>query len=346
MKNLALRTITAITLLALAQSAFAITASGMPITSEIPDLEEQIDGSIKPEFPNPGDKVTITLEAYGTDLNRASIRWQVDGAEVQSGKGLKSLSVVAGDIGKKQTITATIVPVNGLPVTKTFYVSPQSIDLIWQSDTYTPPFYRGKAMFTPQEKVTLVAMPNLASGGARVSPSDITYKWKKDFVVQGKVSGYGARTFSYKGDILMQPVNIGLEASVESGDTAAIYTELAPTFPEVYLYEQSPIYGTLYNRGMSGAFDFGTAVERSIAAYPYFFGAANRNSPALAYSWTLNGSPINVAEDQNTMTFRNSENIEGESQIGVSVKNTSNFLEQASDATLINFKKPSKTISL
>ncbi len=346
MKNLVLKTLAGVIVFAIAQSALAITAN-TPITSEITDLQEQIDSTIKPEFPNPGDKVTISLEAYGTDLNRASIKWTVNGSEVQSGKGLKSLTVIAGELGQKQTITATIVPVNGFPITKIFYVNPQSIDLIWQSDTYTPPFYRGKAMFSPQERVTLVAMPNLVSAnGSRISPNNVTYKWKRDFVVQGKLSGFGAQTFSYKGDILMQPVNIGLEASIDSGDTAAIYIELAPTFPEVHLYEHSPIYGTLYNREMSGAFEFGSAAERTLIASPYFFGADQRGSPTLDYSWFLNSNQINVPEGQNSITFRNTDNLEGEAQIGVSVKNNSNFLEQASKGTLINFKKPSRAISL
>ncbi|MFA6050484.1 MAG: hypothetical protein WC761_04790 [Candidatus Paceibacterota bacterium] len=346
-KEWQLKTLILTSLLALSQSAFALTAADLPIPTQIPDLDEQVEGTMTPQYPSPGEKVVITLEAYGTDLNRATIVWSINGSETLRGKGQKSLSLVAGSLGESQVIKAAISPVNGIPVTKTFYVNPQSIDVVWQADTYTPPFYRGKAMFSPQTKVTLVAMPNLIDqNGSQVDPGSVIYKWKKDFVVLGKNSGYGAQTLSYKGDILMQPVNIGIEASIEGGNTAATYLDLAPTSPIVGLYEQSPIYGTLYNKEVSGTFDFGNSSEKNILVVPYFFSEKGKKTFSLAYEWSINGSIINVPSDQNTMTLRNSENLEGQSQIGVTVSNTENFLEGASGSTLINFKKSSKATSL
>jgi len=346
-KEWQLKTLILVTFLALSQSAFALTAADLPIPTQIPDLEEQVEGTMNPQYPSPGEKVTITLEAYGTDLNQAMIVWSINGTETLRGRGQKVLSLVAGSLGESQIIRAAISPINGIPVTKTFYVNPQSIDIVWQADTYIPPFYRGKAMFSPQTKVTLVAMPNIADqNGAQVSPSDVVYKWKKDFVVLGKNSGYGAQTLSYIGDILMQPVNIGIEASINSGNTAATYLDLAPTSPILGLYEQSPIYGTLYNREISGIFDFGNSSEKNILVVPYFFSAESKASFSLAYEWSINGSIINVPSDQSTMTLRNSENLEGQSQIGVTVSNEKNFLEGASGSTLINFKKSSRPTSL
>lgn len=346
-KKLQLKTLILAASFAFAQSAFAITAADLPIPTQIPDLEEQIDGSMTPSYPAPGEKVTIVLEAYGTDLNSATIVWSVNGTETLRGKGQKTFSTVAGKLGEQQVIRASILPLNGLSVTKTFYVNPQSVDVIWQADTYTPPFYRGKAMFSPQTKVTLVAMPNVINqNGTQVNPGEATYKWKKDFVVQGKNSGYGAQTFSYKGDILMQPVNIGLEVSIEGGNTAETYLDLAPTSPEIGMYEQSPIYGTLYNREVSIGLDFANSSERSILAIPYFFGTASRKSDKLSYEWAINGTKISVPTSQNTMTFRNSENLDGRSEIGVLISNTDNFLEGALSGTIINFKKSSRATSL
>ncbi len=41
------------------------------------------------------------------------------------------------------------------------------------------------------------------------------------------------------------------------------------------------------------------------------------------------------------MTFRNTENIDGKSQVGVTVTNTTNFLEEIQKTILINFQKNS-----
>jgi len=341
--KLQLKIFTTLTLFAIATSAYAISAADLPITSQIPDLEEQVEVNVEPKYPGPGEQVKITLEAYGTDLNRASISWSVDGKETLVGKGQRALMVTAGKLGENKVVVAKILPVNGLPITKTLNINAQSVDIVWESDTYTPPFYRGKAMFTPQENVKLVAMPNLIStAGVQVSPSAVTYKWKRDYEVLGDESGYGAQTINYKGDLLMLGTNIGMEASIEGGGTAASYIDLDPTSPEIFLYENSPIYGILWNKEISRGLDFGATPEKGVTAIPYFFGVPSRVNTTLTYSWYINGTKIAVPKTQNEMTFRNSEDLEGLSQINVGVNNSKNLLQQSSGGTVINFKKPGK----
>ncbi len=342
-KKIYLNTAVLLILVILSGGASAIAAQSLPIPTQIPDLEEQVEGTMKPQYPSPGETVNISLEAYGTDLNRALITWSVNGTVSIKAIGQKTFTVKALKLGEKQTVTATILPIQGVPIVKIFYINPQSIDIVWQSDTYTPPFYRGKAMFSPQAKVTIVALPNLINGaGSLVAPGNLTYKWKKDFVVQGSKSGYGIQTFSYKGDILMQPVNIGLEVSLDGGNTASTYIDMKPTEPEIGIYEDSPLYGILWNRELALGLDFGNTAERNVSVIPYFFGVESKSSPELSYIWSINGSEISVPENQNSMTFRNSENLEGRSQIGVLVSNNLNLLESASGGLIINFKKTAK----
>ena len=38
-------------------------------------------------------------------------------------------------------------------------VNAQSVDLLWQGETYVPPFYKGKSLWSDQSRITLFAIP-------------------------------------------------------------------------------------------------------------------------------------------------------------------------------------------
>lgn len=330
----------AIAILALfyASATSAITASEFSIPTQIPDLEEQIDIAIEPKFPKPGETVKLTLEAFGIDLNTSSISWSINGKSSLSGKGQKSVSFVAGKSGQATNVEVKIAPTNSKGITRAFTVSPQTVDIIWEARTYTPPFYRGKALYSPQENVKFVAMPYAV--GRTANPDVVAYKWSQDYEVQGSKSGVGAQSFAYKGGILMLPVNILVSATDQNGNVAENYLALAPFSPQIGLYEESPLYGILWNNELSGGFNFGDKEERTVAAYPYHFGASGKASANLSYSWAINGYEISVPTSQGSMTFRNTKGEEGKSIIGVAIKNNGNFLESAESGTTINFEKP------
>ncbi len=148
-------------------------------------------------------------------------------------------------------------------------------------------------------------------------------------------------TFKYTGDIISKPSDFVVDVSDGNGTTAENYMAIAPTDPEVYIYENNSRYGILFNKELSSLFDLGTNQEGSLSVYPFFFGATDRSSKNLQYTWTINNTPIEVPTNQNDMTFRNTENIDGKSQVGVTVTNTTNFLEEIQKTILINFQKNS-----
>lgn len=320
-------------------------AANLPIPTQIPDLQEQISTDVSPSSPKPGEEITITLSAFGTDLNAANISWTVNGATVKSGKGERILKVTAGKSGTAMTVAAIIEPLNGNTITKIFTINPATVDLLWEARTYTPPFYKGKALFSPQENVIFVAMPNITNtSGVKANPSKITYTWRQDTRVVGDRSGYGVNAFAYKGRILASPVIIAVTASDENDLTAESYISLSPTNTIMALYEDSSLYGMLFNTELSGGFDFGDKEERTLAAYPYYFGINGKSDTDLSYIWTINGTQINVPEYQNEMTLRNSTGEAGISIIGSSITSNANILEGSDTQTSVNFAKPSSKV--
>lgn len=305
------------------------------IPTQIPDLEEQVDISIDPKYPKPGDPVSIKLEAYGIDLNNSEITWTNGSKVLLQGKGEKTLQTTVGKEGQNMTITARIVPPNSKELERTITINPQNVDILWESKTYTPPFYRGKALFSPQETLKLVAIPNQIDGAKAI------YKWTEDDEVHADRSGFGVNTYKFVGDIISKRSDFAVNVSDGNGISAENTIAMAPTNPEVYIYENSPLYGVMFNRELSSLFDMGTNQEGTLSVYPYFFGVTSRSDKSIEYKWTINDVPINVPTVQSDLTFRNTENVDGKSKIGLIVTNINNFLQEVQKGTLINFKKNS-----
>lgn len=311
------------------------------IPGQIPELEEQISININPVIPVPLQNVNISLEAFGTDLNRADIAWKVDGVLAKKGTGEKSLDVIAGKVGVVKKIEITIIPTSGPSITKTINIAPEQVDIVWESQTYTPPFYKGKAMYTAQENLVVVAMPNFIVSGKTVDPKTLVYTWRKDAEVEGEASGYGRNVLRFKGSILLPTNNIQIEVKTAGIEKAKASIDLAPTSPEVIFYEHNPLYGILFNLALVGQQTFDVE-EKNLEAFPYFIGSLRKNSSNLSYIWSINNQKIGVSSSENSLVFRNTENQSGTSLVSVKVNNNNNFLQEGRGSVYLNFSAPKK----
>jgi hypothetical protein len=308
-----------------------------PVTAG--DIQEQISGDMSPTNPAPGDTVTMTLTAYGTDLNNATISWSVNGTQVQKDTGLTQFSVQAGNNGETKKVTAVINTSSGVTVTKSFVVSAQDVSIVYEADSYVPPFYKGKGLYNKEGTVTLVAMPNLvSSSGAKLNPKSLIYKWTIDGTVQGSKSGYGKNTYVYTGSILAKDVLFQVDVSSIDGTVTGRGTMLLSVEdPQVLLYEKNPLYGIMFNKELSSNGFNLNDTETSIFAVPYSMSADTAQDSSLTYVWTLNGSTIPVPQSQNYATFRNSSGQKGSSAISVLVSSATHLLQQAGNSLSINF---------
>jgi hypothetical protein len=309
-------------------SISAQSASDFSIPSLVPDVQEQISLDVEPRVPKPGDKVTVTLSAYGTDLNQANITWTYNGKESLKGVGEKVFEFIASKVGTQNTIKATIVPTGGPTITKTFSFTPAEVDLLWEASTYTPPFYKGKALFTPQADVTFVALPNLSANGSSINESQAVYKWKTDYRVEGDKSGAGKNTFKYTGPIILRPHLIQVEAYAQKDSSVKALNgvELIATDPQAYIYEDHPLYGILFNKTIY-SFEMNDR-EKKFVAYPLFFSTNNKNN-RVTYQWNLNDSIITAPENQNYMGFRKTDQNSADVRVRVRINSIDKLLQEA-----------------
>ena len=289
---------------ATAQTADLLGVNNSPLPAQMKEIKQQLDINISPETPKPNDNVTITIETYGLDLNSTDIQWIINGKEFLRGAGKKNLSFNVGSTGESK-ITLNIFPRNQPQITRVFVFNPSNVDLLWQAETYTPPFYKGKALFSPESSVTMVAIPNFVSGNSRVNDSNVVYKWSMDREVMGDDSGYGKNYFKYKADIISLDKDMSVEAYPvgQESKKGVGETTLSTKNSFALFYEDNPTNGIMFNYSLTNRINLGSRNESKISVFPYNFSVDNKNS-GLEYTWYVNSEKIKIPSNTNTVTIK------------------------------------------
>ncbi len=315
------------------------TTNAQSIPSEVAGLEEQVYTKVTPQTPGPNEDVEILLEAYGIDLNKAQISWKVNGTVVKSGVGEKKLSLKSGSSGKLTVVTASIKPAGGFEITKRVEIFPGEVDLIWETDTYTPPFYKGKSWFTSQSNITVSAIPNIIEGGVRGSTANTIYKWSKNNTVLGSESGYGKKTFKFTDSILLNDEVVSVEVESPSGKKAKSEIVLFERNPQAVLYEENSTLGVLFNKAIVNDYSFDSE-EKNVLVYPYFFSTNSKDGVEMKYTWSQNDEEIFLPEGQSNLVLKNTEGKSGKTKVSVRANSLTNMVQESKVGAFFNFTAP------
>lgn len=281
---------------------------------------------VAPEFPKAYEQVVVTLEDFSNDLNTQTVSWSVNGVQKQSGIGLTSYIFTTGALGTVSNITIS----TGGKIHRGS-VRPSEVDMIWEAtDSYTPAFYEGKALFPNQGTIVVSAIPHLYSGeGTRLDPKKLVYTWKRAGSALPSQSGYGKDNVRGAGVLIGRPTVFEVEVSSVDGTYKGKGSVLVEeTRPSVMLYENDPLYGVELEKALNSQQVSLSGDELSVIAVPFFFSNAKT---AANYSWSMNGGSI-LGNTSNTVVLRN-EGVSGISNISVNVKHASNFM-QGDQATM------------
>src|SRR3989344_1490686 len=118
-------------------------------------------------------------------------------------------------------------------------INAQSIDILWQGETYTPPFYKGKTLLSTQSGITLVAIPHGLGSSA-----NLNYKWTRNGTVLGNISGRGKNTLTFVDSVLSRSQTFKVDIlSSEDKVLASAFHTFIPTSPNLAVSENNPLYG-------------------------------------------------------------------------------------------------------
>jgi hypothetical protein len=194
------------------------------VQAQVPDSQFVEDAhtqnvlvDVSPENPEPNQQVTFQVTSFLSDLDRSTITWLVNGKRASSGTGIRSFTTTMGNVGTKIVVTVVVVTPDGTTVTKTIPLTSANVDLIWEADSYTPPFYQGKALLSQYETVKVVAVPHLGKDSSTLSPTNLIYTWEKDGRVIGNLSGYGKNTLIIDSSLTLKASTINVTVSNKEG---------------------------------------------------------------------------------------------------------------------------------
>lgn len=256
-----------------------------------------------PTNPEPYQLVTIKLTSYSTDLNKAMITWKSRGSVISSGYGKTSYSFTASGPNTNMIFSILINPAGSMTsITKQVGISPSVVSLLWEAvDSYTPPFYKGKALLSRQGKIRVVAIPTTASTSGE--GNNITYTWKLNDQTHQEVSGYNQNSYTFPNNVLDKSENVSVTASSVDGSYQATNSINISTYnPKILFYKKSPTEGVLYNKALvDGAKIY--KEEETITAIPYYL-SLKGNESNFNYNWQINGNSTDTPNPPMELTIK------------------------------------------
>ncbi len=308
------------------------TTSKQSINLSANSLKDLILIQATPDTPHPGDNVHIQIESSTADLNRSEITWSINGVVKTKQIGLKTFDVIAGKLGEKTTISASALTPLGTTAQAQVSFTPNEVDLIWQADTYTPPFYKGKAMFSTQSDLEIIALPDVPQNG---NVGNFIYTWTHNGEILGDQSGYGRNTLTLPAIDLPRDVHIDVTATNYSESNKAVGSIIVPPLPpKALIYEDNPRFGLLLNKALVGDADMQDQ-EIHLTSFPYFF-SPGTNKGSLNYEWNANDQNIPNFTNNNII-LRNADDKTGSSALHLVLKNNERFLQYADTYLNLHF---------
>jgi hypothetical protein len=297
-----------------------------------------ISVDVAPANPAPNENVVINLSSFAANLDSVNITWLVNGKTVISGIGKKSFSLTAGASGSNTTVLAKIALPDG-EIDKSIIIRPSVMVLLWQaSDSYVPPFYKGKALLTSESEIKIVAMPEIRTGAVNVNPKTLTYSWQKDYTNVGNNSGYGKNSFTFFTDYLDKSNNVSVTAStIDQRYSSQANINTIMSFPKISFYRIDNDLGTIWEKALGDGYRI--SGDEIVMAEPYFITPKELFVPDLTFRWFINDIAVSINNgfQKNVMPLRVQTGVAGTSKLKAEIENTANLSGGATKEISVQF---------
>lgn len=246
-----------------------------------PSANPSLEFEMQPDYPNPGESVSISINDYrGVGFGDA-IDWYRDGTLIPDAHNRKKITITAGEVGDSEKITATLTSQSGAKDSLSTTINPMYMDVIVEPQTHVPDFYHGRALPSVGSTVNLTALVN---NGSMVNGT-LVYLWHvNDTVIEeGSIVGRNYTSFvTPQGS----EVIISLQVSRQDGTVLARRAFSIPSVsPEVHFYEVNTLYGTSI-RAITKDFNL-ISNSATIKAEPYYLDSLVYNNPNIR-EWSIN----------------------------------------------------------
>lgn len=286
-----------------------------------------------PRTPGENQDVTVNIESYAVNLNSANIIWYVNKEVQKEGIAEKILTLRTGNFGQKMTIDIIILTAAGEKINKQLVIAPAEIDVLWEAQTYTPPFYKGKALPSFKSLVRVTAIPRYNS--LTSNPSEYYYKWTYNRT-QNVGAALGKNSVVVPAGWSDSQIPIALETNLPGVEWSGIQNaNIHGAEAKVLFYEQAPLLGTQFEHALTKG-STGAGNEFVIRAVPYFFSTDNYQNNQLIYTWKVNGNNAIPGSDPITLTLTKPGKKAEAYTVSLRVQNPNRILQEGRGQTTIS----------
>ncbi|MBI5456229.1 hypothetical protein HY969_00645 [Candidatus Kaiserbacteria bacterium] len=291
-----------------AQNSFSLTASPLLL-------------HFNPANPEPGDLLDVSVTSLTFDVSEELVLWYVDNELVQSGVGVSRIPVQLPASGDSTHIAAVIAKDQQAIARIDTNVRPATVDLLWESDSLTPPFYKGKHLASPSSRITVEARARLTdTEGNGVAPTSATYTWYRNGALLKGVSGRGKSSATFPAPLLFGSDTIRVIVTAPNGGNQAEKSIVIPAVdPTLALYKDDPLFGVTYHSTIENPSTFPEG-EITVIGFPLFAPRVfSLNNPALEYTWLVNSRTVQIDPENPWRLTINAENSSGLARVELSV---------------------------
>lgn len=304
-------------------------------------IAEYLKVSTSPQSPKPGETVRVTIESYLSDLSKATITWSVNNKVIEKGIDKTSFSFKVGPSGGSTRLGILIVTNEGEEVYKEYSFNPLGLTILWEADTYTPPFYKGKPLATYQSRVRAVVIPDAVKTSGAFDTSTLSYTWKQNGYAVSEASGYGKNSYTFTAPRPYEETRVNVSASpLKGGSRSEFALSLPIANPFILFYKVHPLLGVRYERPLGSEVTL-SEKDISLRAEPFFFSNGKNEAGAISYTWVLNGKTI--VNPGRAITLQNTEGVKGESQLSLGMYGIKKTFQSASQVIRLKFNDESVT---
>ncbi len=286
-----------------------------------------INITTNPKTPGPNQDVTISMNSYAVDLNTATIIWFVNKSPSKQGIAEKTLTIHTGDLGTKTIVDITILGNTG-KISKQIVIAPAEVDVLWEAQTYTPPFYKGKALPSYKSLVRVTAIPRF--NALTSDPTQYYYKWTYN-KIQGAGEALGKNSIVIPMGFPDSKIPVAVTVTLPGTDWSGYkLTNIPGHEAKLVLYEQAPLLGVQFDhalttnqtpkRGLGNTFN--------VHAVPYYFSTDNVQNGELIYTWTVNRSNVVTGLDPLNITLTKQSKAEESFAISLRAQNPKHILQE------------------
>jgi len=303
-----------------------------PVSAQLQDslMSNTISIELSPQYPDPGDVVQATLNDYSVNTAGSAISWSFDSIPQTEYANQRSLSFIAPPAGDSIVLTATITNQSGQMLQARQTITPLYLDVIVEPQTYSPPFYKGRALPIFGSQVFLTAL--LQDDSGPVDDSNYTYTWR---INNKTVDGGGARG-GFRTQITIphgQNQRISVDVLDQQNRLISRKTVLVPTAAvDIRFYENHPLYG-LSTKAITDGF---TMLSNSTNIYAIPYNLANSAfQQDLFTEWRINNRQSTASNNPFEITL--SQQGTGTAKLAFKLRNRAELLQGGENSVVVNF---------